>query len=165
MFVPQNHPLLVRPVHIDRLLCAARRLSFRQRTTMPVTSRGHFTHQRLMPAIERSKFPLSSQRLRMPRVPFFAVHQHRPDRVQLTMLTQQMIQTEFLRRDIPNPHCSSSVRSSCVVVMPPPSSTVSCFPSTTPALTEKSVGHLHSLTRPRHNAPDVASYRAHCLLH
>jgi hypothetical protein len=115
LFVPQNHDLLSRPVHIDRLFCAARRLLLRQRTTMLVASRGHLTHQRLMPSIEGFEFPLPPQRLRMPGIALLTIHEYRPNRMQLPMLPQQMIPTEFLWRYIPNPHCSSSVRSCCAM--------------------------------------------------
>src|SRR5215831_5251774 len=40
----------------------------------------------------------------MPRIAFLAVHQHRPNGVQLSMLSKQMISTESLWRNIPDAH-------------------------------------------------------------
>lgn len=75
----------------------------------------HLNNKRLMPSIQSLQLPPPSQRLRILRIALLTVHNHRPNRVQLPMLPQQMIPTEFLRRNIPNPHCSSSVRSCCAM--------------------------------------------------
>jgi len=76
----------------------------RQRASMLISTNGHFLDQRVMPAIECLELAAPTQGLRMTRIAFFAVYQHRPDRVELPVLAEQMIPAQPLRRNIPDAH-------------------------------------------------------------
>src|SRR5262245_8257982 len=115
VLAPKSHDLRSRPVHIARLLRAPRRLSFRQWAAMSIPTSVHFNNKRFMPSIQGLQLSLPSQRLWMMRITLLAIHDHRPDRMQLPMLPQQMIPAQSLWRDIPNSHRSSSVTSFCMM--------------------------------------------------
>jgi hypothetical protein len=72
---------------------------------MLVATIAHLSNKRLMPAKERLQLPLPPQCLRMMGIALFAIRKHRPNRVQLPMLTQQVGSTESPWGDIPNSHC------------------------------------------------------------
>jgi hypothetical protein len=71
---------------------------------MLIAANRHFLNQRGMPAIECFEFTAPTQGLRMTRITFLVVYQHRPDRMELPVLAEQMIPAQPLRRNIPNPH-------------------------------------------------------------
>jgi hypothetical protein len=77
---------------------------------MLVPANGHLPDKRGMPAIQRFQLALPAQRFRMTRIAFFAVDQHRPNRMQLPVLAEQMVPAQSLRGNIPDPHRYISAR-------------------------------------------------------
>ncbi len=71
---------------------------------MFITPPLHLRHQRFVPKKKGSEPAMPAQRLRMPRIPLLIFGDDRPDRVQFSMLSQEVRATQLINRYIPDPH-------------------------------------------------------------
>lgn len=90
-FVLQNDVLLIRGVNVVTLNGASRCQVRIKWTAVPVSSSVHLGDLFLVAVIEGSQFSFPTPGFRMVDVPLFSLSENVPERVQLPMLSQQVL--------------------------------------------------------------------------
>ncbi len=71
---------------------------------MVISSATHFFNEQFVAVVKRSELTAPTHGFRVASISLFILGENDPERMQLTMFSQQMLPAEHRRRQIPNSH-------------------------------------------------------------